>query len=106
MRRTESLRRGRCYSLLLLPGLLLAGLHGTARAPWSVVRAQAPRAGNRLAEESFPLPAALEGVDLLRQTAEEATAKSGSCVVCHQQTHDPHDKATVHLGCVDCHGGD
>ena len=25
---------------------------------------------------------------------------------CHQAARDPHGKATVRLGCVDCHGGD
>ncbi len=54
----------------------------------------------------FPLPANLDGVDLLRQTPNEAQAKSGSCVVCHREVHDPHGKATLNLGCTDCHGGD
>ncbi len=45
-------------------------------------------------------------VDLLRQTAEQAHAKSAGCVQCHQHTGDPHGKETVRLGCCDCHGGD
>lgn len=56
--------------------------------------------------EPFPIPPDLVGVDLLRQTPEMAQAKSGSCVICHQNTHDPHGKNTLNIGCVDCHGGD
>jgi hypothetical protein len=48
----------------------------------------------------------LEGVELLKQSAEEAARKSAGCVRCHENTHDPHFKDTVRLGCVDCHGGD
>lgn len=54
----------------------------------------------------YPLPGELAGVDLSRQTAAEAARKNGGCVQCHQNTRDPHFKDTVHLGCVDCHGGD
>ncbi|MBI2806420.1 MAG: hypothetical protein HYX68_15680 [Planctomycetes bacterium] len=42
---------------------------------------------------------------LLRQTKREADVKSAGCIQCHQNTGDPHDKATINLGCVDCHGG-
>jgi hypothetical protein len=42
---------------------------------------------------------------LLSQTREEAYVKSTGCMVCHQQTYDPHFKDSFHLGCVDCHGG-
>src|SRR5438128_3100197 len=45
-------------------------------------------------------------VDLMRQTAEQAFAKSAGCVSCHQGVGDPHFKETVRLGCTDCHGGD
>src|SRR5437660_1298663 len=44
--------------------------------------------------------------DLMRQTASEATAKSAGCIHCHQNSHDPHFKDTLNLGCCDCHGGD
>jgi hypothetical protein len=44
--------------------------------------------------------------DLLRQAPQVAAAKSWGCVQCHQHTHDPHFKETLHLGCCDCHGGD
>jgi hypothetical protein len=51
------------------------------------------------------LPPELEGVDLLRQTAEQSERKSTGCLTCHQGAHDPHYKVTVRLGCTDCHGG-
>lgn len=56
-----------------------------------------------------PLPAypwALGEVDLLRQTPEQAAAKSQGCVVCHEGAGDPHGSTALNLGCVDCHGGD
>src|SRR6185436_3718538 len=43
---------------------------------------------------------------LMRQTDAEAAAKSRGCVTCHQNTGDMHQRATVRLGCIDCHGGD
>src|SRR5690242_15254697 len=55
--------------------------------------------------EPFPVPPDLVGVELLRQTAVEANRKSNGCVACHKNTCDPHAKATLQLGCVDCHGG-
>ncbi len=51
-------------------------------------------------------PAAPDGVNLLKQTKEEAAAKSDGCIVCHKTVHDPHEKETLNIGCVDCHGGD
>jgi hypothetical protein len=56
--------------------------------------------------ESYPIPPELRGIDLSRQSAEEAAAKSRSCIACHQGVCDPHMKSTVRLGCIDCHGGD
>jgi hypothetical protein len=53
----------------------------------------------------FPIPLELVGVELGKQTDAEATAKSAACVGCHQGARDPHYKATVRLGCTDCHGG-
>ncbi len=54
----------------------------------------------------YPAPPQLHGVDLSKQTAEMATAKSFGCVQCHQGQHEPHGKPeTVRLGCLDCHGG-
>ncbi len=90
----------------MLAPVVLVGLVLTSRAPWSFARAQTAVATSAAPEEPFPLPPELQSVDLLRQTAEEAAAKSSGCVACHANTHDPHNKATVHLGCSDCHGGD
>ena len=53
----------------------------------------------------FPIPAQLHGVDLRRQTREQALAKSHGCVQCHAGAKDMHNKPSVHLGCCDCHGG-
>ena len=55
-------------------------------------------------EGAYSAPPGTE-VDLLRQTLEAAQAKSASCVHCHQSTGDPHCKASLNLGCIDCHGG-
>ncbi|MFO0821581.1 MAG: hypothetical protein U0792_00310 [Gemmataceae bacterium] len=57
-------------------------------------------------DDPFPMPPELANVELMKQTAEEAQAKSGFCVSCHQNTGDPHCKPTIRLGCTDCHGGD
>jgi hypothetical protein len=45
---------------------------------------------------------------LLRQSQEEADAKSKGCVSCHNPMDSPtmHSTGTVRLGCVDCHTGD
>jgi hypothetical protein len=43
---------------------------------------------------------------LMVQTEEQALAKSAGCVACHATVRDPHMSPSVHLGCVDCHGGD
>ncbi len=43
---------------------------------------------------------------LLRQTREQAFAKSAGCIQCHKDCGDPHEKPTINLGCIDCHGGD
>src|SRR5208337_2801520 len=44
----------------------------------------------------------------LRQTQEEADAKSLGCQSCHTATDSRtmHLTQTVRLGCTDCHGGD
>ncbi|HUY36953.1 MAG TPA: hypothetical protein VMV69_29815 [Pirellulales bacterium] len=55
--------------------------------------------------EAFPVPPELLGIDLRRQTRQEAAAKSMGCVECHQGVADMHRRTTVRLGCVDCHGG-
>ncbi len=62
-----------------------------------------PSAPHKL--EAFPMPPEMLGIDLMKQTDAEAAAKSTSCVACHQNVGDMHAKATVRLGCIDCHGG-
>ena len=44
----------------------------------------------------------------VRQSPDEAARKSGGCVSCHQPMDltSMHESPAVHLGCVDCHGGD
>ncbi len=64
-----------------------------------------PNFGDLLPQEAFPLPPELIGVDLSKQTDAEAAAKSRGCIVCHENVRDMHAKATVRLGCCDCHGG-
>jgi len=41
------------------------------------------------------------------QSQEEADRKSSGCISCHTATDEPtmHPTKTVHLGCMDCHGG-
>lgn len=56
-------------------------------------------------EEPYPLPPQLAQLDLSKQTADEAAAKSHGCMQCHKTVHDPHYKGSMNLGCVDCHGG-
>ncbi|MHA7819763.1 MAG: LVIVD repeat-containing protein [Erythrobacter sp.] len=43
----------------------------------------------------------------VRQSQEEADAKSAGCLTCHRATDAPtmHETPAVVLGCVDCHGG-
>jgi hypothetical protein len=56
--------------------------------------------------DPFPMPPEFANVKLMEQTEAVAHAKSAGCVVCHENTGDPHAKATLRLGCTDCHGGD
>ena len=65
----------------------------------------APTTDHTGLNDPYPLPPEMRGVDLMRQTAEEAAAKSQSCTQCHTGVSDMHQKETVRLGCTDCHGG-
>jgi len=56
-------------------------------------------------DEPFPYPDGTNSISLLRQTADEARAKSAGCVVCHKDSHDPHYSRSLQIGCTDCHGG-
>lgn len=80
------------------PKVKRTGFARTTQAPSTPMPAPIP-------EEPFPVPAELQNLDLSRQTAEDAWAKSWGCVACHDGAHDPHAKTTLRLGCTDCHGG-
>ncbi|WP_296462361.1 hypothetical protein [Rubinisphaera sp.] len=61
-------------------------------------------------QHPYPTPPAIANAQLMRQSREEADAKSHGCVVCHKNAHDPHKQPgkplAIQLGCTDCHGGD
>ncbi len=56
--------------------------------------------------DPFPMPPEWAKVELMKQTAAEAYAKSAGCLACHKGVADPHGKETLRIGCTDCHGGD
>lgn len=68
--------------------------------PWGPAR-HLGIAGN----DSYPIPPELEGVDLFRQSKQDALAKSQSCIQCHTDVGTMHTSNAVTIGCVDCHGG-
>jgi len=55
--------------------------------------------------DAYPLPPEFQALDLMRQTPEEAHAKSWGCIGCHRDSHDPHMSSALNIGCTDCHGG-
>lgn len=55
--------------------------------------------------ESYPIPIDLLQTDLYRQSAQQANAKSTSCIQCHSDVGSMHPPNTVSIGCTDCHGG-
>ena len=71
-----------------------------SRTPGSRQEAGSPAAQPQSAPQSQTL--------LLKQTQEEADAKSAGCLTCHTTTDSRtmHSTQTVRLGCTDCHGGD
>lgn len=101
MPRSPLARRLGRISLPLLAALAVAA----ALLPARGVLVAGPGA-TQYANEAYPMPPELKGVNLLAQTADQALAKSAGCVACHQGSHDPHYKDTLKLGCTDCHGGD
>src|SRR5262245_52185838 len=92
------------------PRLVLAGLGAAALLAVCFTTGRPPAAsvpGPAAAGPGpYPMPPELAGVDLLRQTAAVAYAKSAGCLACHHGVRDPHFKDTLRIGCVDCHGGD
>ena len=105
----------RIARLLLAAGLLAAVPAGLAAALYrdppagvphpAEVRVTVPLSSTD-PTDPFPLPPELAGVELMKQTDAGKDAKSRGCLACHAGSHDPHGKATVRLGCTDCHGGD
>jgi len=91
------LRRAGLAAALLLGVLACLGLAtaGSGGNPTLVTDSASP----------FPYPPGVDQWRLLSQTTEQASLKSQGCVHCHQNTGDPHVRQTLHLGCIDCHGG-
>jgi hypothetical protein len=59
-----------------------------------------------IGKTAYPIPNALQLLDLSQQTASQAQIKGVGCIQCHKGAHDPHGSKAVNLGCIDCHGGD
>ncbi|KAA1261743.1 LVIVD repeat protein [Rubripirellula obstinata] len=55
---------------------------------------------------SYPIPEDLRHINMATQTAADAQLKSSGCIHCHTNVGDMHPENTVHIGCIDCHGGD
>lgn len=59
-------------------------------------------------EQAEPRGSSRYAGSLIKQSPEDAHAKSWGCLECHN-SHDPHygaeDTKAFHLGCTDCHGG-
>ena len=97
------LRAGPALALVILTmGCLFFGL--PARQDRQAARAQTPpvplrrpaRAGETRAAAAsavpVPVPELPQRIDLSRQTAAAAAAKSAGCIPCHRGQHDPHGK--------------
>jgi hypothetical protein len=74
---------------------------GAALAAQSVLKAQLPQSQ----QQSSQQPASLGSTG---QSESEVGRKNSGCLTCHITTDEPtmHATGTVHLACVDCHGGD
>jgi hypothetical protein len=100
----------RCAPLwIVLPSI--AGFLAWMAQSWSAAApGQTPPPAEKTQPASnadpYPMPADWASIHLLQQTDAAASAKSAGCVTCHQNSGDPHAKATLRLGCTDCHGGD
>src|SRR3981081_497372 len=90
------------FALFFSMTAILAGWFLTLHTPWDRVEAQEKTTFPPPARGAdYPLAHEFLDVDLLRQTAAEAVAKSTGCLSCHHEAHDPHEKETVRLGCID-----
>jgi hypothetical protein len=105
MARPEQTRRLRQLAIVLAASFALAAVAGMLRARPPVNPPEKAAAPVAPPQTPFPMPPELEGVELNKQSDEDVVAKSASCVNCHRNAHDPHEKETVRLGCTDCHGG-
>ena len=74
---------------------------GAALAAESAPKAQLPQSQQQSSQQSANLGAA-------GQSESEVVRKNSGCLTCHVTTDEPtmHATGTVHLACVDCHGGD
>jgi hypothetical protein len=79
----------------VIVGLTILAAAVTCLQPWS--RGQEA--------SQYPSSTPTRGNDLSQQTKSQADIKSVGCIHCHQNAVDPHEKGTVNLGCIDCHGG-
>ena len=74
---------------------------GAALAAEFVLKAQLPQSQQQSSQQSASLRTA-------GQSESEVERKNSGCLTCHVTTDEPtmHATGTVHLACVDCHGGD
>ncbi len=76
------------------------GIGRRGEDPWDLAR----RLG--IADNaSYPIPTNLRHDDLMRQTSDQAMAKSEGCIHCHTDVGHMHPVNSVQIGCTDCHGG-
>src|SRR5271170_4653804 len=88
-----------------LPVLAALIAIGAALAAESVLKAQFPQRQ----QESSQQPSQQQGsLGAAGQSEPEVERKNSGCLSCHVTTDEPtmHATGTVHLACVDCHGGD
>jgi hypothetical protein len=74
---------------------------GAALAADSAIKAQLPQSQQQSSQPPVSLGAAA-------QSESDVERKNSGCLTCHVTTDEPtmHATRTVHLACVDCHGGD
>jgi hypothetical protein len=113
------------FSGVLTLILAAVGVDGTAvaqnAAPRHVIRQKVKLVHQTTRSEAEEVPSptetspteswelAVDDIDLSRQSAAVAAAKSQGCIACHKDACDPHAQPgrplAIQLGCVDCHGG-
>ncbi len=88
------------YHVHFADGQDIPNVSSVGEDPWAFAR-QLGVADN----ESYPIPAELRHVDMMRQSAAEASVKSRSCIHCHTNVGHMHPLNSIEIGCTDCHGG-